>query len=333
MNPKVSIIVPVYNVEKYIRRCLDSIAAQTFTDWECICVDDGTPDGSGKICDEYAEKDSRFRVIHKENGGVSSARNAGLDATKGEWVAFVDSDDWIEKETYETAYKTAIEKSADLVQWNVLNEYYCKTMEDTFFSIGALDKSEVIKLLLTGEIPGYVFNKMFKQKMFSDGKVRFEERITMCEDLFFCITSIFHSRKFASVDKCMYHYNLANDLSATGRFFFNERQCNSLESVCIAVRKELGEMGISSLCADEINFFVADKKKWLLLNAPLSLCKKYIHLAPECNKEFRSIVNKEDAKYRKMVLCFFSHGLVFVPWLLNNAFKFIMYYARRALND
>ena len=101
MNKKtgvsISIIVPVYNVEKYLRRCLDSILAQTFTDFECICIDDGSSDGSGKILDEYAEKDFRFVVIHKDNGGVSSARNAGLDVARGEWLAFVDSDDWVEK--------------------------------------------------------------------------------------------------------------------------------------------------------------------------------------------------------------------------------------------
>ena len=114
-SPKISIIVPVYNVEKYIRRCLDSIAAQTFTDWECICVDDGTPDASGKICNEYAQKDSRFVVIHKENGGVSSARNAGLNVAKGEYVTFCDSDDWVEKEMLEVLYNTALETDADVV--------------------------------------------------------------------------------------------------------------------------------------------------------------------------------------------------------------------------
>lgn len=97
--PKVSIIVPVYNTEKYLRRCLDSIAAQTFADWECICVDDGSPDAAGAILDDYAAKDSRFVVIHQENGGVSRARNAGLDAACGEYVGFVDSDDWVESET------------------------------------------------------------------------------------------------------------------------------------------------------------------------------------------------------------------------------------------
>ena len=114
-SPKISIIVPVYNVEKYIRRCLDSIAAQTFTDWECICVDDGTPDASGKICDEYAQKDGRFVVIHKENGGVSSARNVGLDVAKGEYVTFCDSDDWVEKEMLEVFYNTALKNDAEVV--------------------------------------------------------------------------------------------------------------------------------------------------------------------------------------------------------------------------
>ena len=112
---EISIIVPVYKVEKYLRRCIDSIAAQTFTDWECILVDDGSPDDSGTICDEYAENDKRFRVFHQENAGVSAARNKGLDEAKGEWICFVDSDDWIEKEMLEKMYNLAVKNKAEVV--------------------------------------------------------------------------------------------------------------------------------------------------------------------------------------------------------------------------
>ena len=94
-NPKISVIVPVYNVEKYLHRCVDSILAQTFNDFELLLIDDGSKDKSGAICDEYAAKDSRVRVFHKENGGVSSARNLGLENAKGDWIIFIDSDDWI----------------------------------------------------------------------------------------------------------------------------------------------------------------------------------------------------------------------------------------------
>jgi glycosyltransferase involved in cell wall biosynthesis len=94
--PVISVIVPVYNVEQYLCKCLDSILDQTFTDFELLLIDDGSPDRSGQICDEYAQKDSRIRVFHKENGGVSSARNLGLDNAKGKWIAFIDSDDWVD---------------------------------------------------------------------------------------------------------------------------------------------------------------------------------------------------------------------------------------------
>ena len=91
-NPEISIIVPVYKVERYLRQCLDSIEAQTFCNWECILVDDGSPDGSGAICDEYAARDSRFRVIHRPNGGLSAARNTGIRASVAPYIGFVDSD-------------------------------------------------------------------------------------------------------------------------------------------------------------------------------------------------------------------------------------------------
>ncbi len=99
-KPTISVIIPVYNVENYLARCVDSILAQTFEDLEVILVDDGSPDGSGKICDLYAKKDPRVQVIHKPNGGLSSARNAGLDIAAGEYLSFIDSDDWIEPDTY-----------------------------------------------------------------------------------------------------------------------------------------------------------------------------------------------------------------------------------------
>ena len=97
-NPKVSVIVPVYNVEKYLHRCIDSILAQSFTDFELLLVNDGSKDKSGEICDEYAAKDSRVRVFHKENGGVTSARKLGFDSSVGEYVLFVDSDDYLDKD-------------------------------------------------------------------------------------------------------------------------------------------------------------------------------------------------------------------------------------------
>ncbi len=115
MLPKISIIIPMYNVEKYLRRCLDSVLNQTFVAWEAICIDDGSPDNSGKIAEEYANRDKRFVVVHKENGGQSDARNVGLDLAKGEFVLYLDSDDYIHPQTLELLYKTAVDNDADMV--------------------------------------------------------------------------------------------------------------------------------------------------------------------------------------------------------------------------
>jgi len=113
-NPFISVIIPVYKVELYLRKCVDSVLAQTYTNLEIILIDDGSPDNCGKICDEYAEKDKRIRTIHKENGGLSSARNAALDIMKGEYVVFVDSDDWVLPRYIENMYENLISYNADL---------------------------------------------------------------------------------------------------------------------------------------------------------------------------------------------------------------------------
>jgi len=117
MAPKISIIIPMYNVEKYLRRCLDSVKNQTFTDWQAICVDDGSPDNSGKIAEEYADKDKRFVVVYKENGGLSDARNAGFPYAKGKYIMYLDSDDFIHPQTMEIAYKTAEKNKSDIVSF------------------------------------------------------------------------------------------------------------------------------------------------------------------------------------------------------------------------
>ena len=115
-NPKISIIVPVYKAEPYLHRCIDSILAQTFTDWELLLIDDGSPDSSGEICDEYASRDSRIQVFHKENGGVSSARNMGLDSMRGEYVTFVDADDCLYVDALEVFMAHIVKYDLDFAQ-------------------------------------------------------------------------------------------------------------------------------------------------------------------------------------------------------------------------
>ena len=144
-NPLISVIVPVYKVEKYLHRCVDSILVQTYTNLEIILVDDGSPDRCGAICDEYAAKDSRIRVIHQENGGLSAARNAGLDVCSGEYIAFVDSDDWLDPEMYAVMMAQVREYGCDVVMCDCVKEFpdrprlYTHDIRPGFYDRAALE--------------------------------------------------------------------------------------------------------------------------------------------------------------------------------------------------
>ena len=214
---KLSIIVPVYNVEPYLRRCIDSILAQTFTDFELILVDDGSPDNCPAICDEYAEKDPRIVVIHKENGGLSDARNAGLDIAKGEYIGFVDSDDFIHKKTYELALDLALNNDAEIVQWCCVPFFHQSELDtDRMINAGSFSiRTEDTQQILDTYFPDYryeistcVWNKIYERHIFDS--IRFPKGIVY-EDSYIFLDTINAAHKLLYINEHLYYYFQRSD--------------------------------------------------------------------------------------------------------------------------
>lgn len=204
--PKISVIVPVYKAENYLHRCVDSLLAQTFTDFEVLLVDDGSPDRSGEICDEYAQKDDRVRVFHKENGGVSSARNVGIDNALGEYTIHADPDDWVEPNMLEELYKKAQEEDADMVicdfiKHTATKEIMCEQRPTNNTSF------DVLNDILVQKLHGACWNKLIKASTYRIRGIRFPENIVIWEDQFFLINIIKEDIKVAHVNKYLYHYD------------------------------------------------------------------------------------------------------------------------------
>lgn len=191
MSPKISIIIPVYNTEQYLPRCLDSVLSQSFTDFELLLVDDGSTDESGAICDAYAERDVRLVVLHKENGGVSSARNLGMKEAKGEWICFVDSDD----ELLAGGLQTMVDGVSNEVDM-VMAGYYelegesLQTDTSSFGKEGIIDRNEALLMMYpSADMPymGYPWGKLFKRTLVSNNEVSFDEHIRIKEDTLFVV--------------------------------------------------------------------------------------------------------------------------------------------------
>lgn len=230
----ISIIVPVYNVEKYLCECIDSILSQTYEKFELILVDDGSPDNSGKICDEYAEKDKRIKVIHKENGGVSSARNMGLDNANGEYITFVDSDDIVDKQYLELMYNKLVEKSADLCfcHFDRFDENTCEEYKETipehlivdFKSDNFVDFASKF-FNLKNNIFGSSCRVLYKKSIVET--IRFNLKIKISEDLIFTLYAVFNSKSICSTSNVLYHYR--TNLSSAGRTYKKDLLKSQLE--------------------------------------------------------------------------------------------------------
>lgn len=168
-EPKISVVVPVYKVEPYLRKCLDSIIGQTYRNLQIILVDDGSPDNCGEICDEYAAQDNRIEVIHQNNGGVSAARNAGLAVANGDYIGWVDSDDWIEPDMYAYMLKHALQYNADIA---VCSRYECYKNRSVFRGwqqMEVLNKEQALELLLKNDVmQNYLCDKLWRKELFED---------------------------------------------------------------------------------------------------------------------------------------------------------------------
>ncbi len=211
----ISVIVPVYKVEEYLNRCVDSIINQTYKNLEIILVDDGSPDNCGKICDEYAKLDKRIKVIHKKNGGLSDARNAGLSVAKGKYIGFVDSDDYISENMYEILYKELVKNKADI---SICKYIYFKNKIPEFttdYEITSYTNKEAILELIKikqRKIQDYAWNKLYKRKLFK--KIRYPKNFVF-EDIGTTYLLFYEAKKIINIDCILYaYYDNSNSITS-----------------------------------------------------------------------------------------------------------------------
>lgn len=252
----VSVIIPVYNVEKFLNRCVDSVLSQTYKNIEIILVDDGALDSSPQICDEYTEKDSRVIAVHKKNGGLASARNAGLKVAKGDYILFVDSDDWIKDDTLEELLNIAAKNKVDFVRFIPVSAGYPDRPDGTpinfgtedFMEEGVYNKEKMIRdiyprLFVTPQLTmGPIvaaWRSLYNRRFLVDNNLYFDEEVKYSEDAIFSAKVVYNSNKFYYI-KGGYYYNYFYNTSSITKSFKKDRWdvCKILSST---FKEEFGD--------------------------------------------------------------------------------------------
>lgn len=220
MNPYISVIIPVYNAELYIENCIESVLNQTFKNFEVIIIDDGSKDKTYKICNELSKKDSRIKVFQKRNEGVSAARNYGISRCKGEYIIFIDSDDWIEDNEFEVIYQYNQKYNTDIILFNSINDYF-KNNKLVKSSIRGTNKLISIDINNMKDYFTYLFksteiaacwNKCFKSNIIKNNKIMFNENMVMYEDFEFVLRYFNFSNNILVIPDILYHYNIKSEV-------------------------------------------------------------------------------------------------------------------------
>ena len=257
--PQISIIIPVYNAEFYLRQCIESLIAQTFEDWEAILVNDGSKDGSLAICQEYAARDNRRKMIDKPNGGPSSARNRGLDEAQGEYVYFMDADDWIETKFLENFVRNAVatkrccyenednDYGYDIIFQGFVREFSDGRKEKSFamdVDTSLMSKEEIICRLYKEHVYGWSWCKLFRREIIEKHHIRFDESLRLLEDELFTSQFLQYAESVRTVNSHQYHYiYYSNSLMQTNntylkRLFLSERMNEALTPIANEELKE-----------------------------------------------------------------------------------------------
>lgn len=251
----VTIIVPVYNVEKYLNRCINSILCQTYTDIELLLIDDGSTDSSGSICEEYAIKDSRVHVFHKENGGVSKARNWGLNMARGEWITFVDSDDWVHKDFVKKRLDLALKDNAEITYCDVEYVYathnvYCKTAEQVDDRVSTVNSWILSRTTYSPII-------LAKKSLFEKHNLKYIEGLRFGEDFNLIIKLVMHANKVSHIKEALYYYNKQNEGSAMTKLHLCR---DDLQFVYTDLIESFKKEGIYKQCIEMISWCVLEYK-------------------------------------------------------------------------
>ena len=302
MNCLVSIVVPIYNVEKYLDRCIESLIGQTYRNIEIILIDDGSPDACPQICDSYAKMDGRIKVIHKENAGLGMARNTGIENATGEYICFFDSDDYVEPDTIEKCVSAALDNDADLVIFGhdrVTGEGKCiyeirpKTSQKVFFGVEITERLLPMSLsadIESGEdwnLPLSAWNKMYSLKLIRASGWRFvSEREIISEDFYSLVEFHGYLRKVVILEDVFYHYTV-ND-SSLSRSYRSDR-CNKVKEFYDAICILSDRMRLNAVLEQPINiitfgFFIGIMKQCVGLDS--SFFARYRELNAIVRNEF-----------------------------------------------
>lgn len=214
----ISIIIPVYNVEPYVTRCINSVIAQTYKNIEIIIVDDGSTDNSGTICDNYAMIDSRIKIIHQKNSGTIIARNEGLKIAQGKYIGFVDSDDYIKPQMYENLYNCISTGNYDIVWCDVIIDLSDRQISTQFDN--SEEPATLLSELLKGDFPGWLCNKLFSTEFYHKCNIYQDPKCPTMEDSLIMTQLIYHKPKLKHLNKPLYIYNQTNSNSLTATNFY-----------------------------------------------------------------------------------------------------------------
>lgn len=204
-----SVIIPVYKAEKYLHTCIESILSQTFENFEILLIDDESPDKSGVICDTYASKDKRIHVIHKKNGGVSAARNTGIELAKGEWITFIDSDDWIENNCFLISMNKIKKYNLDLLQFSYRRVN--NTQKILYQSIEETCLQEPNEYISTNKFLITVCGGVFKKSLIQENNIKFDTSLKLGEDQLFIYKYILSCNRCMRISNLLYNYRYNNE--------------------------------------------------------------------------------------------------------------------------